>query len=320
MILKMRKENQIKSFEITPEKSYINRRSLIKSLGILSATPFFSNTFAENNAPNQKPLDFIKNNQYSTTEPINSFEDITTYNNYYEFGLDKTDPYRFSTKFKPFPWTITVTGEAENTGHFNYEDIVSTNKLEERIYRLRCVEAWSMVIPWIGIPLVDIIKKFKPTSNAKYVAFETVYRPNEMPGQRRRNLDWPYVEGLTIEEATHPLSLLAVGLYGRELPNQNGAPLRLVVPWKYGFKSIKSIVKIHFQEKQPPTTWNLAAANEYGFYANVNPEVNHPRWSQARERRLGSGFFGAKQPTLLFNGYANAVGHLYSDLDLKKYF
>ena len=242
-----------------------------------------SSVLAANDEIDQATLMFEKNSKFSTTETVNSFEEITTYNNYYEFGVGKSDPYRYSRNFKPKPWTVSVTGEAENTGTFAYEDIVVSNQLEERIYRLRCVEAWSMVVPWVGISLMDFIKKLKPNSKAKYVVFESVFRPNEMPGQKRRILDWPYVEGLTIDEAMHPLAFLAVGLYGRELTNQNGAPLRLVVPWKYGFKSIKSIVNISFEEQQPKTTWNLAAPNEYGFFANVNPEVNHPRWSQARE-------------------------------------
>ena len=234
--------------------------------------------------------------------------------------MGKSDPYRYSDNFKPKPWAVSVTGEADNTGTFSYEDIVASHQLEERIYRLRCVEAWSMVIPWVGVSLRDFIKKFKPNSKAKYVSFESIFRPSEMPGQKRRILDWPYIEGLTIGEATNPLSFLAVGLYGRELANQNGAPLRLVIPWKYGFKSIKSIVKISFRERRPKTTWNLAAPNEYGFFANVNPTVDHPRWSQARERRIGSGLFATKQPTLMFNGYAEQVADLYRTLDLRKNF
>ena len=211
---------------------------------------------------------------------------------------------------------MTIAGEAGTTGTFDLEDILKPHALEERIYRLRCVEAWSMVIPWVGFPLADLIKRFQPTSRAKYVAFKTVLRPAEMPGQRFPVLDWPYVEGLRIDEAMHPLTFLAVGLYGRELMNQNGAPLRLVVPWKYGFKSIKSIVEIRFTETQPPTSWNRSAPHEYGFYANVNPQVDHPRWSQARERRLGAGLLAPRQPTLMFNGYAEQVAGLYRGLDL----
>ena len=320
MTFLIKNEKKIKSFEITPEKTYLSRRNLIKSIGILSACTPVSSVLAENDEINQASLTFEKNSKFSTTEIVNSFEEITTYNNFYEFGLGKSDPYRYSDNFQPKPWTVLVTGEAEKTGTFAYEDIVASHQLEERIYRLRCVEAWSMVIPWVGISLMDFIKKFQPNSKAKYVAFKSVFRPNEMPGQKRRILDWPYVEGLTINEAIHPLAFLAVGLYGHELANQNGAPLRLVVPWKYGFKSIKSIVKISFEERRPNTTWNLAAPNEYGFYANVNPAVDHPRWSQARERRIGSGLFAEKQPTLMFNGYADEVSSLYRSLDLRKNF
>ena len=320
MTFLIKNEKKIKSFEITPEKTYLNRRNLIKSVGILSASSPLTSLLADNHEINKASLAFTKNSEFSTRETVNSFEEITTYNNFYEFGLGKSDPYRYSGNFKPKPWTVLVTGEAEKTGTFSYEDIVTSHQLEERIYRLRCVEAWSMVIPWVGISLMDFIKKFQPNSKAKYVAFESVFRPSEMPGQKRRILDWPYIEGLTIEEATHPLAFLAVGLYGRELANQNGAPIRLVIPWKYGFKSIKSIVKISFKERRPKTTWNLAAPNEYGFYANVNPTVNHPRWSQARERRIGSGLFSAKQPTLMFNGYAEEVADLYRTIDLNKNF
>ena len=320
MTFLIKNEKKIKSFEITPEKTYLNRRNLIKSISILSASTPLSSVLAENNEINKAKLKFIKNSEFSTKEQINSFEEITTYNNFYEFGLGKSDPYRYSDTFKPKPWAVSVSGEADNTGTFSYEDIIASHQLEERIYRLRCVEAWSMVIPWVGISLRDFIKKLNPNSKAKYVSFESIFRPSEMPGQKRRILDWPYIEGLTIDEATHPLAFLAVGLYGRELANQNGAPLRLVIPWKYGFKSIKSIVKISFGEQLPKTTWNLAAPNEYGFYANVNPKVDHPRWSQARERRIGSGLFASKQSTLMFNGYAEQVADLYRTLDLRKNF
>jgi len=320
MTFLIKNEKKIKSFDITPEKTYLNRRNLIKSMGILSASTPLSSVLADNHKINKTNLKFIKNSEFSTKEQVNSFEEITTYNNFYEFGLGKSDPYRYSGNFKPKPWAVSVTGEADKTGIFSYEDIVASHQLEERIYRLRCVEAWSMVIPWVGISLRDFIKKFKPNSKAKYVSFESIFRPSEMPGQKRRILDWPYIEGLTIDEATHPLAFLAVGLYGRELANQNGAPLRLVIPWKYGFKSIKSIVKISFRERRPKTTWNLAAPNEYGFYANVNPKVDHPRWSQARERRIGSGLFASKQPTLMFNGYAEEVADLYRTVDLRKNF
>jgi sulfoxide reductase catalytic subunit YedY len=267
-----------------------------------------------------RPLKATRNARYSTDEPPNSYEDITTYNNFYEFGTGKEDPADHAGRFQPEPWTVKVSGEATVTGTFALEDLLKPHPLEERVYRLRCVEAWSMVIPWVGVPLADVLHRFKPTSKAKYVAFTTVLRPKEMPGQRFAVLKWPYVEGLRIDEAMHPLSFLATGIYGRSLLNQNGAPLRLVVPWKYGFKSIKSIVEIRFVSRQPPTSWNLAAPHEYGFYANVNPNVDHPRWSQARERRIGAGVFSAKIPTQMFNGYAEEVAHLYRGMDLKRFY
>ncbi|MGI9336475.1 MAG: protein-methionine-sulfoxide reductase catalytic subunit MsrP, partial [Gammaproteobacteria bacterium] len=263
------------------------------------------------------PLSNIETGPFSTDEPLNEYDQITRYNNFYEFGTGKDDPVKRSAKFNPKPWSVVFDGECERPGSMNLEDLIKPHRLEERIYRLRCVEAWSMVVPWVGIPLGPVLERAKPTSNAKYVAFETVVRPEEMPGQRRRTLDWPYVEGLRIDEAMHPLTLLAVGLYGRELPNQNGAPLRLVVPWKYGFKSIKSIVKVSFTESEPPATWNLQAPSEYGFYSNVNPTVDHPRWSQKRERRIGEFL---KRDTLMMNGYADQVASLYTGMDLTKYF
>jgi len=296
--------------EITPREVYLSRRRLLQgalALVLVGAEPATAAT-----------LQYRKNPRFSTDEAANSFEDITTYNNFYEFGTDKGDPAKRSGGFRPQPWSLAVAGEAEVTGTFTLEDILKPHALEERIYRLRCVEAWSMVIPWVGIPLAEVIKRFRPTSKAKYVAFKTVYRPKEMPGQRFPVLDWPYVEGLRIDEAMHPLTLLAVGLYGQTLPNQNGAPLRLVVPWKYGFKSIKSIVELRFTERQPPTSWNLSAPQEYGFYANVNPEVDHPRWSQAKERRIGAGLFEPRVPTRMFNGYAEQVADLYRGMDLRK--
>jgi sulfoxide reductase catalytic subunit YedY len=306
--------------EITPQGVYLNRRELLQAAlaaGLVAATGL-----AEDAQAATQKLTYEANARYSTSEKRNSFEDITSYNNYYEFGTGKGDPAANSQHFKPEPWTVTVDGAAELTGRFTLEDILKPHALEERIYRLRCVEAWSMVIPWVGIPLADVLKRFKPTSQAKYVAFKTVYRPQEMPGQRWGVLAWPYVEGLRIDEAMHPLALLAVGLYGQALPNQNGAPLRLVTPWKYGFKGIKAIVQITFTERQPPTSWNIAAANEYGFYANVNPKVDHPRWSQASERRIGASnsLFAPRQPTLMFNGYEQEVANLYAGMDLKRYY
>jgi sulfoxide reductase catalytic subunit YedY len=297
--------------EITPRERYLTRREVMAGLagaGLAVAAPA---------GLAGSRLDARRNARYSTSEAANSLKDITSYNNFYEFGTSKSDPAERSGRFRPTPWSVTIAGEAEVKGTFTLEDILKPHPLEERIYRLRCVEAWSMVIPWVGFPLGDLIKRFRPTSRAKFVAFKTVLRPSEMPGQRFPILDWPYVEGLRIDEAMHPLALLAVGLYGEVLPNQNGAPLRLVVPWKYGFKSIKSIVEIRFTERMPPTTWNLSAPGEYGFYANVNPQVDHPRWSQAEERRIGAGLFTPKQPTLMFNGYAKDVAALYAGMDLR---
>ncbi len=300
--------------EITPEHIYLSRRSVVAGLAATGVVAALPSARAADLAP------FRRNAALSTTESANSFEDITTYNNFYEFGTSKEDPARNAGGFRPRPWSVTVSGEAARTGTYTLEDILKPHPLEERIYRLRCVEAWSMVIPWVGFPLGELLRRFEPTSKAKYVAFKTVQRPKEMPGQRFPVLDWPYVEGLRMDEAMHPLAMLAVGLYGRVLPNQNGAPLRLVVPWKYGFKSIKSIVEIRFTATQPPTSWNRSAPQEYGFLANVNPAVDHPRWSQAKERRIGSGVFAPRQPTLLFNGYASQVAGLYKGMDLTRNF
>ena len=301
--------------EITPPERYFSRRELIAGLVAAGAVGI---GFPE--AADAASLKHSKNARLSLKEPPNSFEDITTYNNFYEFGTDKSDPAERSARFQPRPWTVKVSGEAARTGTFDLEDILRPHALEERIYRLRCVEAWSMVVPWVGFPLGDLIRRFEPTSRARYVAFKTVHRPEQMPGQRFPVIEWPYVEGLRIDEAMHPLTILAVGLYGQTLPNQNGAPLRLVVPWKYGFKGIKSIVEIRFTERQPPTSWNISAPHEYGFYANVNPSVDHPRWSQAQERRIGASLFASKQPTLPFNGYAEQVASLYRGMDLRKFY
>ena len=318
----IKKAPDIKPSEITSETNFMNRREFIRSAGLAGAASLIAPPSAAQDVPaSAVPLPDIAPSPLSTDEPPNSFEDITTYNNFYEFGTDKSDPYENSGKFKPKPWEVKIDGEAEVTGTFSYEDIVGPHALEERIYRLRCVEAWSMVVPWVGFPLGDLLQRYKPTSKAKYVAFETIVRPSEMSGQRGFfGLDWPYVEGLTIDEAMHPLTIMAVGVYGVELPNQNGAPMRLIVPWKYGFKSIKSIVRISFTEKEPPTTWSLQAPSEYGFYANVNPMVDHPRWSQASERPIGAGLFAARQSTLMFNGYADQVASLYEGLDLARNF
>lgn len=317
----IRQAPSIKSSEITSKSNYVSRRDIIKGSIAATGLASVSNSLAAT-VPSEKGarLPGIKKSPLSSKDAPNSYEDVTTYNNFYEFGTGKSDPARYSQDFIPRPWTINVTGEADKTGKFLLEDFVKPHTLEERIYRLRCVEAWSMVIPWVGIPLSDVIKQFAPTSKAKYVRFETLKDAKRMPGQRQRVLNWPYEEGLTMAEAMHPLTILAVGLYGEVLPNQNGAPLRLVVPWKYGFKSIKSIVRMDFTESRPRTSWNDAGPNEYGFYANVNPEVDHPRWSQARERRIGGGLFNDKAPTLMFNGYADQVASLYDGLDLRRNF
>ncbi len=313
----MRKSNLILPSEITPFSAYLNRRQLLAGSLAASASLALPAYGAE---PTGAKLKFTRNHKLSVREAPNSYEDITTYNNYYEFGTAKEQPAENAHALRTRPWSVTVAGEAEVTGAFTLEDILKPHALEERVYRLRCVEAWSMVIPWIGFPLGDLIRRFKPTSKAKYVAFKTLHDPKQMPGQRFRVLDWPYVEGLRINEAMHPLALMVVGLYGHVLPNQNGAPLRLVVPWKYGFKGIKSIVEMRFTERQPPTSWNLSAPNEYRFYANVNPDVDHPRWSQARERRIGTALFATRQPTLMFNGYAEEVASLYRGMDLRRNF
>ena len=300
--------------DITPPDRYLSRRALIAGgLGVAAAHgmgAFGAKAFAQSAAA----LTFVRNAGLSVADPPNSYQDITTYNNYYEFGTDKSDPAENAQKFRTQPWNVTIGGEAEVTGTFNLEDILKPQPLEERVYRLRCVEAWSMVVPWIGFPLSDLLKRFKPTSKAKFVEFKTLYDPKQMPGQRVGVLEWPYVEGLRIDEAMHPLTLMAVGLYGKVLPNQNGAPLRLIIPWKYGFKGIKSIVKIKLQGGMPRTSWNEANSREYGFYSNVNPNVDHPRWTQKSERRLGE--FGKRQ-TLMFNGYGDQVASLYNGMDLR---
>jgi len=325
----IKKPVDIRPSEITSKESYINRRKFMQAAALAGGSIVASDALPAI-IPNEKraKLEGVIPSEFSTDETPNSYDDVTTYNNYYEFGLRKDDPFRNSQEFKPRPWSIEVTGDAEVTGSFALEDFVNSQTLEERIYRLRCVEAWSMVIPWVGISLADVVKRFKPLSKAKYVVFETLLDRDQMPGQRSRSLRWPYVEGLTIAEATNPLPILAVGVFGEVLPNQNGAPLRLIVPWKYGFKSIKGIVRMHFTDKQPRTSWDLAASHEYGFYANVNPNVDHPRWSQARERRIGANqgggfqslFSASKQDTVMFNGYGEHVAHLYDGLDLKKNF
>jgi len=314
----IKKPTDIKSSEITAPELYKQRRRFIQSsTALLLGASWLSmrQLMAKENPPTR--LDFKTGSAYSTDEEKTSYKDVTEYNNYYEFGTDKYSPVKNASSLTTDPWSVTIEGEVARPGTYQLEDILKSQSLEERIYRLRCVERWSMVIPWVGFPLADFIKQFEPTSRARYVEFTTLYRPNEMPGQERSVLNWPYKEGLRIDEATHPLTIMAVGLYGEVLPNQNGAPLRLVVPWKYGFKSIKSIVKIRFTEQQPVSTWTRAAPNEYGFYANVNPTVDHPRWSQKRERRLGEFL---KRKTLMFNGYDEQVASLYNGMDLNKNF
>ncbi|MGE4658936.1 MAG: protein-methionine-sulfoxide reductase catalytic subunit MsrP [Gammaproteobacteria bacterium] len=306
----------IKTSDITPESTYHDRRRILiagLAAGLLPGLGLDTQAAL----PDGITIDKTKLLPYSPDE-VSNFDDVTGYNNYYEFGTGKTDPSRYAHTLITDPWSVKVEGEAENTGTFTLEDILKPHTFEQRVYRLRCVEAWSAVVPWVGFPLADLLKRFAPTSKAKYVQFFTLYDTHQMPGMRYPVLDWPYREGLTIAEAMNPLTIMAVGLYGRPLPNQNGAPLRLVVPWKYGFKSIKSIVRIRFQERQPQTSWNMAIPHEYGFYSNVNPNVDHPRWSQASERPIGGGLFSARVPTLMFNGYGTEVAHLYRNLDLVK--
>ncbi|MDJ0787030.1 MAG: protein-methionine-sulfoxide reductase catalytic subunit MsrP [Myxococcota bacterium] len=324
--------------EVTPESTFLRRRELLRGAAVLGAAAALPGCAeAESSGPATpasggpealppvaaasaaSELGEIRPapREFRTEEAQTSWEDATSYNNFYEFGTDKRDPARRAGSLRTRPWSVSIEGEVARPGPVPIEDLMAPHPLEERIYRLRCVEAWSMVIPWVGIPLGALLSRFEPTSKAKYVAFETLVDPEQMPGQRRSILDWPYREGLRMDEAMHPLTILAVGMYGRVLPNQNGAPLRLVVPWKYGFKSIKSIVTIRLQADPPPTSWSLQAPSEYGFYANVNPDVSHPRWSQARERRIGE---WSKRPTLPFNGYAEEVASLYRGMDLRKHF
>lgn len=319
MIIK--RPGSIKASEITDESVYLNRRQFIMSSSKAALAIAGGMAMPEwaglNKAQAALVLGNINKSKYLLDEEKTPLKDITRYNNFYEFGTDKEDPALLAKNFKTDPWTLRIDGEVKNPASYQLEEFIKPYALEERVYRLRCVEAWSMVIPWVGFSFNDVIKKVEPTSKAKFVEFTTLYDPEQMPGQKRQVLPWPYVEGLRIDEAAHPLTILAVGLYGKVLPNQNGAPIRLVVPWKYGFKNIKSIVRIRFTEKQPKTTWNIAGPREYGFYANVNPDVDHPRWSQARERRIGDFF---KRKTLMFNGYAEEVAGLYSGMDLRKFY
>ena len=315
--------------EITPRAVYEQRRTLLRGLAAGAggaALALWAGRDARAMTPGPGKLPALPGARSAvvgaaTMEKLTSYQDITTYNNFYEFGTDKSDPARSAGTLKTRPWTVAVEGEVRKPGTFDLDALLKLSAMEERIYRLRCVEGWSMVIPWVGWSLAELIKRVEPTGNAKFVQFETLADKAQMPGLRSSVLDWPYTEGLRLDEAMHPLTLLAFGLYGEVLPKQNGAPLRLVVPWKYGFKSGKSIVKIRFVEQQPKTSWEAAAASEYGFYSNVNPNVDHPRWSQATERRIGSDdLFAKKRATLMFNGYESQVGQLYAGLDLKKFY
>ncbi|HYO55686.1 protein-methionine-sulfoxide reductase catalytic subunit MsrP [Archangium sp.] len=316
--------------EITSESLYLRRRELLKSAALFTGTAAAVGTglqLLSNRptgggtpllaTPGEAPKVVRPRGPYDTDERATSYEDATTYNNFYEFGLDKGEPAENAHTLKPRPWTVVIDGEVHKPQRVDMDTLQSWFPLEERVYRMRCVEAWSMVIPWLGFPLAGLLRRVEPTGKAKFVSFTTLKDPEQMPGQKYPVLDWPYVEGLRLDEALHPLTMLAVGMYGRVLPNQNGAPLRLVVPWKYGFKGIKSIVRITLTEKQPPTTWSRSNPREYGFYANVNPEVAHPRWSQASERRIGE---LRRRPTLPFNGYAEQVASLYTGLDLRRHF
>jgi sulfoxide reductase catalytic subunit YedY len=320
----IRKSTDIPPSEITPPEIYRQRRRFLREASVLAAAGVTAALLPAAGEAGQK-FHNLRKSPLSLDEKTTSYKDITRYNNFYEFGSAKSDPSERAGNFQTFPWSVAIEGEVKKPATYHLEDLLKQHPLEERVYRLRCVEAWSMVVPWVGFPLRDLIRRVEPTSRAKYIEFTTLLDPAQMPGQRPgllgAGLDWPYVEGLRLDEAMHPLTLLAVGLYGEVLPNQSGAPIRLVVPWKYGFKSIKSIVKIRFVEKPPLTTWMKSGPSEYGFYSNVNPSVDHPRWSQASERRIGEdSLFSPKRKTLPFNGYAEQVASLYAGMDLKKYF
>jgi methionine sulfoxide reductase catalytic subunit len=313
------KPPDIRYSEVTPKALYLRRREFIQAaaagaIGAAATVSRFGSTRAQAQGGHAK-LPNVRKSTFSTTEKVNPYQDVTGYNNYYEFGTDKDDPARNAQKFVTRPWTIRVDGLVKTPGMYDIDTFMKPYALEERIYRMRCVEAWSVVVPWIGIPLGDVIKRLEPQPSAKFVEFTTLLDPKQMFGQRVPVLDWPYVEGLRMDEAMHPLTILVVGLYGEVLPNQNGAPIRLVIPWKYGFKGIKSIVRMRFTDTQPRNSWQIANAREYGFYANVNPTVDHPRWSQASERRLGEFL---RRKTLMFNGYGDQVASLYSGMDLRR--
>lgn len=315
MLIKIKRKHDVTENDTTGELAYRQRREFIKASTAVAMGSIVPGLIITPDADASINFSSAIKSKYSVKQKKTSYEAITTYNNFYELGKGKKDPKINADRLKTSPWSITVDGECNKPGQYHLEDFVSPHQLEERIYPLRCVEAWSMVIPWVGVELGKVLKTFEPKANAKFVEFHSIDDPENLPGQSRRVLDWPYKEGLRIDEAMHPLVILAVGLYGKELPNQNGAPIRLVVPWKYGFKSIKSIVKISFTEHQPSTAWNTSAPNEYGFYSNVNPLVPHPRWSQKRERRIGEFF---KRDTLPFNGFADQVSSLYQGMDLAK--
>jgi sulfoxide reductase catalytic subunit YedY len=306
-----RYKSDLKWADVTPQGDYMNRRQLMAGAGALALGSIAG--------PAMASLGATKTNYGSDLEP-NSIEDITSYNNFYEFGTGKDDPAANAGRLTIDPWSIKVDGMVDNAGTYSFDDLTSGMTLEERIYRFRCVEAWSMVVPWVGFELADLLKRVGVQPSAKYVAFETLVRPEEMIGQKRRTLEWPYREGLRLDEAMHPLTIMATGLYDEPMPKQNGAPIRLVVPWKYGFKSIKSIVRISLTDKQPATSWNMTNGREYGFYSNVNPTVDHPRWSQSTERKIGGGLFAKRVPTLMFNGYEREVSSLYSVMDLQSNF
>ena len=313
----IRRPYHIDPSEITGQTLYRQRREFIRAAAALGAAGGLAAAGLLMPGEARLAAKFAEKGPFATDEPPTAFESITNYNNYYEFGTDKEDPAAHAGKLRTRPWTVKVEGEVKKPKIFDIEELLKLAPLEERIYRMRCVEGWSMVIPWVGYPLSELIKRVEPTSNAKFMECYTLQDPEQMPGQKMPILDWPYVEGLRMDEAMHPLTLLAVGLYGQALPNQNGAPVRTVVPWKYGFKSAKSIVRIRFTEQQPKIAWELAAPHEYGFYSNVNPKVDHPRWSQAKERRIGE---FRKRETLMFNGYGDQVAALYAGMDLKKNF
>jgi sulfoxide reductase catalytic subunit YedY len=318
----IKKKEDIRSSEITPRSVYLNRRKFLAGAALAGAAAATGLGVREIVSPSSialagNKIEGIQKSPFSTTETITPYKDVTNYNNYYEFSTDKDGPAKLAKDFRTRPWKVKIDGLVEKKQDLDLDAILKMAPPEERIYRHRCVEGWSIVVPWIGFSLSELIKRVNPTSKAKFVEFTTILDPKQMPGQQRQVLEWPYVEGLRMDEAMHPLTLLCFGMYGEDLPNQDGAPIRIVVPWKYGFKSAKAIVKIRFTDKQPLNTWNISAPTEYGFYSNVNPSVDHPRWSQAKERRLGEFF---KRPTLMFNGYGDQVASLYSGMDLKKNF